>query len=53
MNKNTLMVFLIGNSFFNYAQKLTSFIDPFWGTGGHGHVYPGVIQTGLVDFFKK
>ncbi len=23
------------------AQRLTSFVDPFLGTGGHGHVYPG------------
>lgn len=32
------------------AQKLTSFVDPFLGTGGHGHVYPGAtIPFGMVQ----
>ena len=35
---------------FSVAQKLTSFVDPFLGTGGHGHVYPGAtIPFGMVQ----
>lgn len=33
-----------------YAQKLTSYIDPFIGTGGHGHTYPGAtVPFGMVQ----
>jgi len=33
-----------------YAQKLTKYVDPFLGTGGHGHVYPGaVVPFGMVQ----
>ena len=33
-----------------YAQQLTKFVDPFLGTGGHGHVYPGaVVPFGMVQ----
>jgi predicted alpha-1,2-mannosidase len=32
------------------AQQLTRFVDPFLGTGGHGHVYPGAtIPFGMVQ----
>lgn len=32
------------------AQKLTRFVDPFLGTGGHGHVYPGAtLPFGMVQ----
>jgi predicted alpha-1,2-mannosidase len=32
------------------AQKLTKYVDPFLGTGGHGHVYPGAtIPFGMVQ----
>lgn len=32
------------------AQKLTQFVDPFLGTGGHGHVYPGAtVPFGMVQ----
>ncbi|MCW3092986.1 MAG: putative Alpha,2-mannosidase [Ferruginibacter sp.] len=32
------------------AQKLTSFVDPFIGTGGHGHTYPGAtVPFGMVQ----
>ena len=27
------------------AQKLTTYVDPFLGTGGHGHVYPCLLYT--------
>ncbi len=33
-----------------YAQKLTKFVDPFIGTGGHGHTYPGAtVPFGMVQ----
>ncbi len=33
-----------------YAQRLTRFVDPFLGTGGHGHVYPGAtVPFGMVQ----
>ena len=33
-----------------HAQKLTKFVDPFLGTGGHGHVFPGAtIPFGMVQ----
>lgn len=33
-----------------YSQKLTKYVDPFLGTGGHGHVYPGAtIPFGMVQ----
>jgi predicted alpha-1,2-mannosidase len=32
------------------SVKLTSYVDPFIGTGGHGHVYPGAtIPFGMVQ----
>jgi len=32
------------------AQRLTRFVDPFMGTGGHGHVYPGAtVPFGMVQ----
>lgn len=32
------------------GQKLTQFVDPFLGTGGHGHVYPGAtVPFGMVQ----
>lgn len=32
------------------AQQLTKFVDPFLGTGGHGHVYPGAtVPFGMVQ----
>jgi predicted alpha-1,2-mannosidase len=38
----------IHNLFF--AQQLTKFVDPFLGTGGHGHVYPGAtVPFGMVQ----
>jgi predicted alpha-1,2-mannosidase len=33
-----------------HAQQLTKFVDPFLGTGGHGHVYPGAtVPFGMVQ----
>ena len=32
------------------AQRLTSYVDPFLGTGGHGHTYPGAtVPFGMVQ----
>lgn len=32
------------------AQRYTRFVDPFLGTGGHGHVYPGAtVPFGMVQ----
>lgn len=32
------------------AQSLTKWVDPFLGTGGHGHVYPGAtVPFGMVQ----
>ncbi len=34
----------------NTQKKLTSFVDPFIGTGGHGHTYPGATSPfGMVQ----
>ena len=40
-----LYVFAIGKT-----QNKTSYVDPFLGTGGHGHVYPGAtVPFGMVQ----
>ncbi len=44
--RNTLSLLLFVCSAFSFSQqisseKLTSFVNPFIGTGGHGHTYPG------------
>ncbi|MFM8710242.1 MAG: hypothetical protein ACKOC7_03105, partial [Sphingomonadales bacterium] len=32
------------------AQQYTKWVDPFLGTGGHGHVYPGAtVPFGMVQ----
>src|SRR5436190_7741155 len=34
----------------NQAQHLTRYVDPFIGTGGHGHTYPGAtVPFGMVQ----
>lgn len=33
-----------------HAQQLTKYVDPFIGTGGHGHTYPGAtVPFGMVQ----
>jgi len=50
MKKCFLLAVLLVCSFFVYSQKLTAFVDPFLGTGGHGHVYPGAtVPFGMVQ----
>ena len=45
-------------SFFAVGQKLTSYVDPFIGSGGHGHVFVGAnvpfggVQLGPDNFYK-
>jgi len=51
--RNTFIYFIISVLSFNstFAQeKLTSFVDSFIGTGGHGHTFPGaVVPFGMVQ----
>jgi predicted alpha-1,2-mannosidase len=49
--KRYLIFFLMtGCSLLSNAQKLTKYVDPFLGTGGHGHVYPGAtVPFGMVQ----
>ncbi len=50
IKKIIIAAVLIGYSSFVIAQRLTKFVDPFLGTGGHGHVYPGAtVPFGLVQ----
>jgi predicted alpha-1,2-mannosidase len=45
-----LLVLVLSATLFTNAQKLTRFVDPFLGTGGHGHVYPGAtVPFGMVQ----
>jgi predicted alpha-1,2-mannosidase len=43
---------------FGYAQSKTSFVDPYIGSGGHGHVFVGAnvpfgaVQLGPMNIFK-
>ncbi|MGD8778019.1 MAG: GH92 family glycosyl hydrolase [Ignavibacteria bacterium] len=46
--KFTVYSFLLAANFL--AQDLTKYVDPFIGTGGHGHTYPGVtVPFGMVQ----
>jgi len=41
---------IIANSLSWAQQPLTSFVDPFIGTGGHGHTFPGAtVPFGMVQ----
>lgn len=39
--KYGLLSFALTVNLSSHAQKLTDHVDPFIGTGGHGHTYPG------------
>ncbi|OHX63828.1 GH92 family glycosyl hydrolase [Flammeovirga pacifica] len=44
MKKWTILLFLLPSTLlFGQSQKLIDFVDPFIGTGSHGHTYPGAI----------
>ncbi len=48
--KYFIILITLIHSIFASAQQLTKFVDPFLGTGGHGHVYPGaVVPFGMVQ----
>ncbi|MEN8152420.1 MAG: GH92 family glycosyl hydrolase [Acidobacteriota bacterium] len=39
--KNIIIIFLFPFIIFSATEKKTSYVDPFIGTGAHGHTYPG------------
>ena len=50
--KNILLTTIISiASVIGYSQgKCTQYVDPFIGTGGHGHTYPGaIVPHGMVQ----
>lgn len=52
MRNNVLMIFLIilEACSIERNQDLTQFVNPFIGTGGHGHTFPGaVVPNGMVQ----
>lgn len=53
MTIRLLLVALLGNGLLAmpaYSQRFTQFVDPFLGTGGHGHTYPGAAYPfGMVQ----
>ena len=51
MKKYLLSFFVLISSFNLYSQKnYTQFVNPFIGTGGHGHTYPGAVAPhGMVQ----
>ncbi len=51
-NQKALFALLLMTCIFSNltAQNLTRFVDPFIGTGGHGHTYPGAtVPFGMVQ----
>lgn len=45
-----IMVFTMSVQFFHSQTKYSSFVNPFIGTGGHGHTFPGaVLPFGMVQ----
>jgi predicted alpha-1,2-mannosidase len=43
-------VFLIGLALNSHGQNPTDYVDPFIGTGGHGHTFPGAtLPFGMVQ----
>ena len=56
MKRITLLIIAIGFLFFscttqkNEKQDLAQYVNPFIGTGGHGHTYPGAIAPfGMIQ----
>lgn len=49
-NKIVGLAACLGLYSFSFAQNLTRYVDPFIGTGGHGHTYPGAtVPFGMVQ----
>ncbi len=45
-----VLVLLLAGCFNLYAQNITKYVDPFIGTGGHGHTFPGAsVPFGMVQ----
>lgn len=50
LKKTKIILFYLLVSNTTFSQTLTKFVDPFLGTGGHGHVYPGAtVPFGMVQ----
>jgi predicted alpha-1,2-mannosidase len=53
MTIRLLLVAMLGNGLLAlpaFSQRYTHFVDPFLGTGGHGHTYPGAAYPfGMVQ----
>ncbi len=51
MRKKILVLILsISLSYFLFTEDLYKFVNPFIGTGGHGHTYPGVsLPFGMIQ----
>ena len=50
MKKILFLFFLIVSQLLIAQSKLTEFVNPFIGTGGHGHTYPGAsLPFGMVQ----
>ncbi len=48
--KRVLLGAFVAMPLFTLAQQLTKYVDPFIGTGGHGHTYPGAtVPFGMVQ----
>lgn len=48
--KSSLAIAICCATLSSNAQKLVSYVDPFIGTGGHGHTYPGAtVPFGMVQ----
>ena len=45
-----LILLLSGNHLFGQSKSLSDWVNPFIGTGGHGHTYPGTVYPfGMVQ----
>jgi predicted alpha-1,2-mannosidase len=49
-NRNILFLLIVLNSFLHGQEAPLHFVNPFIGTGGHGHTFPGaVLPFGMVQ----
>ncbi len=50
MKKISVIIFILQTQLLFAQNKFTNYVDPFIGTGGHGHTYPGaVLPHGMVQ----
>ena len=50
LSQRLVMAFFIAMPLFTSAQQLIKYADPFIGTGGHGHTFPGAtVPFGMVQ----